>query len=313
MYRRLMVPLDGMVDCQHAIPLALSIAARDHAVVELVHVAMPPSMAAQMAAPGLEYYSSISLDQQAISEARSTAERDLLALAAEAGQATDVHVESIVLDRSDVARAIAEYAEESQPDLVIMTTHDHSRLERLVLGSVPESVVRRVHVPVVLVPGGHEKPSFTRRIAIDHILVPLDGSELAATVTPHARALAKTMDSRITLFTVAEEGMIPPPPGLAAHDGILEPSAVDARTFLTQASAEFRGAGIPTETSVVIARDRARAILDFAEHNAVDLIAMSTHGRRGLGRLVAGSVAAKVLRHAKVPVMLYRPPQQGEG
>ena len=61
----------------------------------------------------------------------------------------------------------------------------------------------------------------------------------------------------------------------------------------------------------MIARDRARAILDFAEANDVDLIAMSTHGRRGIGRLVAGSVASSVLHHAKVPVMMYKPGQLG--
>ena len=311
MYHRLMVPLDGTVDCQHAIPYALSIAAREEAVVELVHIALPPSMVAQLSTAGMEMYGPPSIGTESAESIHSIAVQHLATIADEAVQAGQVRVESTVLDRSDVARAIAEHAEETKPDLLIMTTHDHSRFERLVLGSVSESVVRRVSVPVLLVPARPERPSLSQRVSINHILVPIDGSDLAASIIPHARAIAEAMDSRVTLFMVSEEALLPPPPGLAAFEAALEPSTAEATKILARTSADFRAADIPTETGVVIARDRARAILDFAETNDVDLIAMSTHGRRGIGRLVAGSVASNVLHHAKVPVMLYKPTQLG--
>lgn len=309
MYRRLMVPLDGTVDSQHAIPFALSIAAREDAVVELVHVAIPPSVAAQMGSAGMELYGSLGVDPETAQEIHSQSERQLEQLAAKASGSGHVRIESTVLDRSDVAHAISEYALQSNPDLLVMTKHDHSRLERLVLGSVSESVVRRVNVPVLLVPAAPTPPSLAHRVSIDHVLVPIDGSPLADTVIPHARAIAEAMDARLTLFTVNEEEMLPPPPGLAAFEYV-EPTASEASALLKRAAAEFRASGVPVETATSIARDRGAAILEFAESHAVDLIAMSTHGRRGIGRLVAGSVASGVLHHATVPVMLYRPEQQ---
>jgi nucleotide-binding universal stress UspA family protein len=311
MYHRLMVPLDGTVDCQHAIPYALSIAAREEAVVELVHIALPPSMVAQLSTAGMEMYGPPSIGTESAESIHSIAVQRLATIADEAVHAGQVRVESTVLDRSDVARAIAEHAEATKPDLLIMTTHDHSRFERLVLGSVSESVVRRVSVPVLLVPASPERPSLSQRVSINHILVPMDGSDLAASIIPHARAIAEAMASRVTLFMVSEEALLPPPPGLAAFEAELKPSTAEATKILARCSADFRAADIPTETGVVIARDRVRAILDFAETNDVDLIAMSTHGRRGIGRLVAGSVASNVLHHAKVPVMLYKPRQLG--
>lgn len=310
MYHRLMVPLDGTVDCQHAIPFALSIAAREEAVVELVHVAIPPSIAAQYGSVGMEMYSPPNISVESAESIHAGAQQRLATIADAAVHAGQVRVETTVLDRSDVAHAIAEYAEQSKPDLIVMTTHDHSRLERLILGSVSESVVRRVNAPVLLVPGTPDQPLLSHRVSIRHILVPTDGSDLAASIIPHARAIAETMHARVSLFLVSEDTMLPPPPGLAAF-ATAEPSPHDATKLLEDAAKDFRDAGIATDIHMTVSRDRARAILDFAEANQVDLIAMSTHGRRGIGRLVAGSVASSVLHDAKTPVMLYKPAQPG--
>lgn len=309
MYHRLMVPLDETVDCQRAIPYALSIAAREEAVVELVHVAMPPSIAAQVGMAGMEVYVPPVINAESDAAVRANAVQRLESIAGEAAQYGQVRVESTVLDRSDVARAIAEHAEETKPDLVVMTRHDHSRLERLVLGSVSETVVRRVNAPVLIVPESKsgEHASLTGRVSINHVLVTLDGSDLSAQILPHARAIAEAMGSRVSFLTVSVELVVPPPPGLAPFDTALGPSGPDVATVLNAAAEDFRKAGLEASTSVVIARDRAEAILDFAKSNGVDLIAMSTHGRRGVGRLVAGSVASKVLRDSPVPVLVYRP------
>lgn len=307
MYHRLMVPLDETVNCQHAIPYALAIAAREEAVVELVHVALPPSLAAQMSTAGMETFVPTAVDADADASVHRSAVKRLATIADEAVHAGQVRVESTVLDRSDVARAIAEYALETKPDLVVMTKHDHSRLERLILGSVSESVVRRVEAPVILVPATDEPPVLSERVSIDHILVPLDGSNLSSTIIPHARAIADAMGARVSLLTISAEALLPPPPALAAFDATVEPSTSNGGEMLEENAAAFRSAKIPTDIHVIVSRNRARSILDFAESHGVNLIAMSTHGRRGVGRLIAGSVASGVLRDAKVPVMMYRP------
>jgi nucleotide-binding universal stress UspA family protein len=307
MYHRLMVPLDETVDGQHAIPFALSIAAREEAVVELVHIAMPPSLATQFGRAGMEVYVPPAIDVRAAESIHASAVQRLATIADQAVHAGQVRIETTVLDRSDVAHAIAEHAAESKPDLLVMASHDHSRLERLILGSVSESVVRRVSAPVVLVPAAPDPVSFSNRVSITHVLVPMDGSKLAASILPHAQAIAEAMGARVTLFAVSQEALVPPPPGFAAFNAELDPLPGQAADVLERAASELRDAGVPAKTGVVVARDRARAILDFAESNGVDLITMSTHGRRGIGRFVAGSVASTVLHNAKVPVMMYRP------
>jgi nucleotide-binding universal stress UspA family protein len=70
----------------------------------------------------------------------------------------------------------------------------------------------------------------------------------------------------------------------------------------------FSGQGCKVQTQAVLGRHPATAILDAAQNLAVNLIALETHGRRGLPRLLLGSVADKVIRGASVPVLVHRSP-----
>lgn len=146
-----------------------------------------------------------------------------------------------------------------------------------------------------------------------HILVPLDGSELAEAALPAALELARKYDSQITLLQV----IIPPylliPPDVADGTHVNRMMALqkaaheEAEAYLEAKRALLaERAGYNVHTRVVEGAPTAYVILDEARDLAVDLIAMSTHGRTGLGRWVLGSIAEKVLRHAEVPVLLLR-------
>lgn len=138
----------------------------------------------------------------------------------------------------------------------------------------------------------------------EHILVPLDGSELAEQALPHALALAKAFGSDLHLVTVISVVTVEPVPG-----GIVgmswERETAEAHDYLNAMAAQVLEAG-PKCTQIVLHGDVAGSILDQAEEVGSDLIVMSTHGRSGLGRWVYGSIADKVLRHASVPVLLIR-------
>ena len=137
-------------------------------------------------------------------------------------------------------------------------------------------------------------------------LVPLDGSSIAESIIPFLMQIAGPLDMSVTLLRVLE----PMPPILA--DGgqpvIVEDLPLrmrDAEEYLAPLAAMLRAHGV--RTSWVIRRGRAdQEILAAAQDAGVDLIAMSTHGRSGLGRLLFGSVAEQVLRHADVPVFMMR-------
>jgi nucleotide-binding universal stress UspA family protein len=144
-----------------------------------------------------------------------------------------------------------------------------------------------------------------------HILVPLDGSALAEQVLPHVHALAANEGTtRITLlravppiFTTSVDYS-----GLMASD-ISDSMATlerDAEAYLEGVAETFRTEGY-TVTIEVSAMPAAEAILDYAESQHADLIAIATHGRNGISRFVFGSVTQKVVQTAPVPVLVIRP------
>lgn len=137
-------------------------------------------------------------------------------------------------------------------------------------------------------------------------LVPLDGSPVAESVIPFLMRIAGPLDMSVTLLRVLEP--IPAIVGDGTQPVIvddIQERTRDADEYLAAIAAMLRARGV--NTSWVVRRGRAsREILAAARDGDADLIAMSTHGRSGLGRLLFGSVAEEVLRHADVPVFMMR-------
>ena len=189
------------------------------------------------------------------------------------------------VDEDDPAIAIASTADGLGDVTVCMTTHGHGRLTGATLGHVAEDVVRRVDGPVVLVgpdcEDWHAGP----------VLVCHDGSIAADAILPTAREWADALGLRASVV-------------YAFHPLDVE-SARELPTRVTDAAAAL-GATTPLHS----VRDAfpAGAILTLAERLHPAMIAMSTHGRTGLGRIVLGSVATTVVRSSACPVLVLRPP-----
>jgi nucleotide-binding universal stress UspA family protein len=138
------------------------------------------------------------------------------------------------------------------------------------------------------------------------VLVPLDGSALSENVLPFLTEIAGPLDMTIVLVRVLEPiqpGLVDGGLGFDVND--LEARRRDATEYLAPLAVGLRARGVDTITSVRVGRAEDE-ILAAARDNGADLIAMSTHGRSGLGRLLFGSIAEQVLRHSDVPVFLMR-------
>jgi nucleotide-binding universal stress UspA family protein len=134
---------------------------------------------------------------------------------------------------------------------------------------------------------------------LSRILVPLDGSPLAESVLPQVVELANLRKAEVVLVRVALAHNLP-----GGNPADAQFRAVDAaQKYLAKIEAGLAAQGI-TVQSVVRYGHAAEEILDHAGTGAIDLIAMSTHGRSGIRRWVLGSVAETVARRALVPVML---------
>ena len=142
------------------------------------------------------------------------------------------------------------------------------------------------------------------------ILVCLDGSSLAEQVLPYATEVAERFGSKIVLLQVVH---LPASFAAAAAQGgekILEEEtrrlAGEATAYLEGVAAPLRAKGLEVETAAQEGPP-SETIVAYARENAVDLIAIGTHGRKSLGRLVFGSVADHVLKHSNVPVLTVKP------
>ncbi len=155
----------------------------------------------------------------------------------------------------------------------------------------------------------------------ERILLPLDGSPGAEAVLPYVVELAHRFGSQVVIFQAVKayaEVLAEARPAGGLHSGEVELTLDVARR---QAEAESRAAeaylesirqqlvaqGISRVEAVVREGRPERVILEYAKETGVALVAMSTHGRSGLTRLIAGSIADSVLRESHLPVLLVRP------
>ncbi len=142
-----------------------------------------------------------------------------------------------------------------------------------------------------------------------HLLIAIDGSELAKTALRHGIALAKELDARVTIVTVSEPwhsyapGEISMPfPVKQYQDSV----AKWALKILAEAKAVANDAGVNSATIHIKEDYPADGILSVAENQSCDLIVMASHGRQGLSRIVLGSQANHVVTHSKLPVLICR-------
>jgi nucleotide-binding universal stress UspA family protein len=144
------------------------------------------------------------------------------------------------------------------------------------------------------------------------ILIPLDGSELAECSLEHAKAIAQGCRvPNVIIFRAMEPLPVPNLPPLAEAGGVsvrrdIEREQQEAKGYLLKVQNQLKTEGM-TSQAVTVEGAAAEGILTFAENNNVDLIVMCTHGRTGLSRFLFGSVAEKVSRHSRVPVLLVSP------
>jgi nucleotide-binding universal stress UspA family protein len=306
MYRTIMVPLDGSSLGEYALPLALGLARGAGATVDFVHVCTPvgPNVfGGELDAPVL------GVSQR--DQMRERASAYLIQLADSLSARWEVAITATILD-GRAADSLCDHAVAAGADLVVMTTHGYGPLARAWMGSVADKLVRRLPVPILLARPHEATLDLLEAVherVFEHVLIPLDGSTLSEEILDPALALGALMDAEYILMEAIEVpalGYAPAAQAAGLDDRMLEQWRAEAHAYLERVAARIRARGQVARTNVVIAPP-AMAIIDYAREHAADLIALSTHGRGGLARMLLGSVADKVVRGADVPVLLQRP------
>ena len=301
MYRSILVPLDTSPFSEHALVLARSMAQRTGAKLTLVHVHKVVEPVFIGTAP---VYDEINDDERRAQELayldnvqRKLALDDPLVITTK------------LLDEEPIAEALHNYTVSTDIDLIIMTTHGRGALSRFWLGSVADSLVRRAGVPILLVRPPEKEPDFTYDPHINHILIPLDGSGLSEQIIAPAIRIGRMSHARYTLLHSIEP--IIASYATTPHSAVfgtqwVDQTQVQAKEYIEQTAQHLRDKSFSVKTEVLVG-SAASTILDYANTNNVDMIALATHGRNGMARLLLGSVADKVIRGATVPVLVQRP------
>lgn len=300
MPQSILVPLDGSSLSEQALGVAISVAERKQTPIELVHVydSLPPYLTQN--APVIDPALDIDRRHERAEYLRSVVHR--------LGGTTSVPITATLLD-GPVARTLAGYIASRGVDLVVMTTHGRSGLGRALLGSVAAEVVRHSPAPVLLV-----KPDATSERAaamqpFQRVLIPLDGSAFAEGAIDAAIATAGREGVSYTLLQAV------PPPSRGPHlpesaserDQENRDERAAAERYLDALVDGLRARGVHADAWALVDEHVVRAILDYAARIQADLIALATHGRGGVRRVLLGSVAERVVNESTIPVLVYRP------
>jgi len=209
--------------------------------------------------------------------------------------------------------AILSYAGRQNTDLIAMATHGRSGLGRAVLGSVASAVLRGSCTPMLIIrPRETGARSLKEIQPLKKILVCLDGSRLAEQVVPCAAGQALGFQAHLVLLQVVSGpldyslGTTGAAPVGDARLGEMTKEALNsAKAYLEQIATPLRNQGINVNTTATVGR-AGETILGYAGRHSMNLIAIATHGRSGLGQALYGSVADHVLRESGLPILLVR-------
>ena len=302
MFRSIVVPLDGSRFGEQVLPTAIHLAKTDGAALHLVHVhvARPPETHLEAITP-YAYQRAPDSTIQHDEEARREEAEYLDGLVREVSRKVPVLTSELRMGER-LKHAIEDSIRRWNADLVVMARHART-LERVHFESLGEAIVRELGLPIFLIPVSKEEESSAVMPLPGHVLITLDGSPFAEQVIEPAVSLARDLNAKITLLAVEENGR-----RRVSVDPRIDPIADGPLgIYLRGVRDHLSALGVNAACHVVQNSDVAAAIIGFVHTHAVDTIAMATHGRAGLSRLLLGSVVEKVVHTTNLPVLLVRP------
>lgn len=221
-------------------------------------------------------------------------------------------------DRGRPAQSIIALANECTNPLIVMSTHGRGGIHRWMTGSVADEVVRGAGVPVLLVRGDQEIPE-ADSFSLRSILLPVDGSPYSESAVRYAVELAKIYGSTIHVLRVVDTpsayGMLSRHLETAATgdilDEIIESMRNEANAYVDDLSRRIQDEGIKVKTTVLEGFP-GEQLIQHERRGYFQLVVMATAGRSGVSRIVFGSVAERMLKMGRSPVMMVRPPAKLE-
>ncbi len=278
-YRKILVAYDGSSSAKNALSLAAQLAREGNSWIKVLAV--------------VPVYEG-DLELIGVSNIKDTLEgpgKELLAEARKIADEEDVHILTNMA-QGEPYEKIVEVAEDEYCDLIVIGRRGQSNLERELMGSVTARVIGHTLKDVLVVP---EKAKLGWRC----ILLATDGSVVSQDAVEHAIELAKEHGSKLIAVTVVytnDEFL-----ALAPHT--VHEMIEKGRSIVDRVRQQAEQAGVSVEAVVKEGTPHV-AITKLAEESGADVIVMGSHGRKGLGKLLMGSVTGRTIGYSQCPVLV---------
>ncbi|MGD8294304.1 MAG: universal stress protein [Desulfobacterales bacterium] len=144
------------------------------------------------------------------------------------------------------------------------------------------------------------------------VLFPVDFSESSTKIVPYVQAMAEQLESEIHILFAARvfeyfTSIYVPHPSINKFEKeIIEGAEKRLYEFMDEHFSKF-----PNTKATVVAGDASEQIINYIEDHSIDLVIMGTHGRKGMDKIIFGSVAERVVKTSPVPVMVVNPYKAG--
>jgi len=288
--KRIAVPLDGSELAERALAPSLALAMAISAKLFIIRVAIPLSLNLDP-----KFY------QRSNELRQDEAQRYLHSINSRL-TSSQANIETQLLV-GRAARSIINFAQEKEIDLIVMSSHGRSGVNRWIYGSVADKVLHNAPCAKVII----HPQAIIEPFSINRILVPLDGSSIAEQALEPALALAEAVSAELIFLrvTTVPHIVIQPVPGWPGLDAVMEAAEQEANAYLQGVQAAMGDSPVSTSTRITTGF-AAESIIDIADNQQVDLIVMCSHGCSGIERWVFGSVAEKVLRGANCVTLVIR-------
>ena len=233
--------------------------------------------------------------------------REIVRKLGELGIAADA-----VIRRASPAQAIVDVVGERHADLIVMASHQRRGLDRWLHGSIAEEVLAKTTTPLLMIPAqGVPFGSHGMRV-----LLPLDGSSVGEAALEFLRGRSTTRPLelhlvRVVSFSPVVVGVDPAFTVEALTPAEFEAEVGEAHADLARVADTIGDASVTVRRRVIETADAIPiVILETARQERVDVIALGTHAKAGVSRLVLGSVSEEILERSPVPVLLVQQQQQ---
>ena len=300
MYEKILVPLDGSQLSEVALPYAEELAGQLGSEITLLSVD-----------EGVKDLQEVTIQSYLEKTVQSITEK-AARFSSQPGITSAIKAKAVNLSGRP-AEKIVEYADAENIGLIVLSTHGRSGIMRWALGSVSDKVMRASTRPVMLIRAKGSNTDIQKEGLLRKLVIPLDGSKEAEAVIPHIEELASKLKLEVILVQVLARGFMTLSTYFPLTDQQIESDKTVAITYLNNIGVQLKEKGITViveeKTGIEIRfGNPAEEIMQLADEKHADIIAMTTHGRSGVGRRVFGSVAERILREGNIPLLLVRAP-----